>query len=839
MVGAFSFNSIGPRSNIYTIFGGTSVQNSHFSLMHGLFNNCSADSYTGGAASGSLGSVSVYGGAFAVLQSLQVSEFSEGLLSPPRSMNLTGFNLTVVMVMSNFTECIALTNSTSVRPGVANGGGGAVYVSSVALANFSVSESHFISSMVFVACGATGTPSNSSGGALAVEVPGTGTSHSLVDISSCSFFNCSARGANISNLGVRGGAVAVSRATYVSLRNSNFTNCSIVDVVSSNSLSDNVVSGGAGVSVALAFSTSVDSCNFDATGGRDQSGSSTGLLVFAQQSSGSVEVSGSSFRSSAVALSVLCVSDDGFRLVDVRCDGPTLFLSDSRLQLLANSNASLSTLMTLQSRAIFSRSRIDCFLSEFAVFKSENLQRVEYFCNRCPTFFISTSATVVLLEQLSNASNVDHCIASSLPSIAPNSCPFGVPVCTTFAYVTSGFWTNFSNLGSLEIARRCPRGYCRCVNASNGACQLTPLLSIDRSSDPLCSANRTGKLCGGCLSNFTQSMDGVSCISNDVCTKNLWWVWTLSIVGFALYSLYVVVSCGGFDDGAFSCLLFYLQMSALASRRDDSKGSSIFEYSLIRSLLSSYTAACYAINTSAYSFTAAQLIGPLFILIFSIVWTRILHALQPWLQGRGIDVRVSYGGSLAATALFLFASVANVVFTLVQCTSYASDGSGVVFIDGTVACLDSTWRLLVIVSVLLCLVPFAFAAVLRLDKLSASARAAICRAYNDSMFYWGAVTLMFRLLMLILEFLQVDFPNLLAFMRSSLSTVMLVLLTNLHPYNVVHTFWVDVTCYICLIAQFGIQALTDSRDFFGINGDTDDNKLRFFDTLTDLSTVFR
>ncbi len=107
------------------------------------------------------------------------------------------------------------------------------------------------------------------------------------------------------------------------------------------------------------------------------------------------------------------------------------------------------------------------------------------------------------------------------------------------------------------------------------------------------------------------------------------------------------------------------------------------------------------------------------------------------------------------------------------------------------------------------------------------------------MFYWGAVTLMFRLLMLILEFLQVDFPNLLAFMRSSLSTVMLVLLTNLHAYNVVHTFWVDVTCYICLIALFGIQALTDSRDFFGINGDTDDSKLRFFDTLTDLSTVFR
>ncbi len=837
MVGAFSFNSIGPRSYIETLFGSTSVQNSRFSLTRGHFNNCSADSYTGGAASGSLGSVSVYGGAFALLQSLQVSEFSEGLLSPPRSMNLIGFNLTVVIAMSNFTECIALTNSTSVRPGVANGGGGAVYVSSAALANFSVSESHFISSMVFVACGATGTPSNSSGGALAVEVPGT--SHSLVAIASCSFLNCSARGANISNLGVRGGAVAVSRATYVSLRNSNFTNCSIADVVSSNSMSDTVVSGGAGVSVALAFSTSVHSCNFDATGGRDQSGSSTGLLVLAQQSSGSVEVSGSSFRSSAVALSVVCVSDDGFRSVDVRCDGPALFLSDSRLQLLANSNSSASTLMVLQSRAIFSRSRIDCFLSEFAVFKKDNLQRVEYSCDRCPTFFISTSATQVLLDQLSNASNVDRCIPSSLSSIAPNSCPFGIPDCTTFAYVASGFWTNFSSLGSLEIAHRCPRGYCGCVNARNGACQLTPLLSIDRSSDPLCSGNRTGKLCGGCLSNFTQSMDGVSCISNDVCTKNLWWVWTLTIVGFALYSLYVVVSCGAFDDGASSCLLFYLQMSALASSRDDSKGSSLFEYSLIRSALSSYTDACYATNFSAYSFTAAQLIGPLFILIFAIVWTRILHALQPWLQGRGIDVRVSYGGTLSATALFVFASVANVVFTLVQCTSYASDGSGVVFIDGTVACLDSTWRILIIVCVLLCLVPFAFAALLRLDKLPASARAAVCSAYNDNMFYWGAVTLMFRLLMLILEFLQVDFPNLLAFMRSSMSMVMLVLLTNLHPYNVVHTFWVDVTCYICLIAQFGIQALTDSRDFFGINVDMDDSKLRFFNTLTDLSTVFR
>ena len=193
IVGAFLFNSIGlGQTSIRRTFAGdTSVQNSNIILTQSVFSDCLAESTTAGPESGSLGTSSVYGGAFAILHSPQLSEFRNGLLSSPSSTNLVGFNFTVIISNSNFIECRAFTTSTSVRPGTSNGGGGAVYASSMAVSNFSAIDCGFISSSVYVAFGSSGVPSNSSGGALAVEFPGS--HNSAVLISSCSFLNCTAR----------------------------------------------------------------------------------------------------------------------------------------------------------------------------------------------------------------------------------------------------------------------------------------------------------------------------------------------------------------------------------------------------------------------------------------------------------------------------------------------------------------------------------------------------------------------------------------------------------------------------------------------------------------------
>jgi hypothetical protein len=341
-------------------------------------------------------------------------------------------------------------------------------------------------------------------------------------------------------------------------------------------------------------------------------------------------------------------------------------------------------------------------------------------------------------------------------------------------------------------------------------------------------------LCGGCPCNFTQSIDGKTCISNDDCAKNLGWVWTLSVFGYAAFSLYTVLNCGKYSSGMFSSVLFFFQMSSFASSLDESNTSNtILHYSQFQSIVSWYSQACYAPNMSAYNATVARLIGPLFVLVFSVAWTRILLSLQPRLQQRNIEINVSYSGTIAVSILFVFSSVASVVFTLVQCSD------GVVFIDGTVACYDSTWKVLVAVVVLLCLVPVAFAAALRLNKLSENARAAVCQAYTTPMFYWGAVTLGFRLLISVTLFLQADLPNVLAFVRLFLSTCMLLLLVHLRPYVDPSTFWVDVVCYVCLIAQFGLQTMVADRDYLGVAAAQTEKLAAFFEDISTLSTVFR
>jgi hypothetical protein len=334
-------------------------------------------------------------------------------------------------------------------------------------------------------------------------------------------------------------------------------------------------------------------------------------------------------------------------------------------------------------------------------------------------------------------------------------------------------------------------------------------------------------------------MNDRSCISDETCAKNLWWVWTLSVLGYAAYSLYIVVSCHKWDSGAFSCLLFYFQMSSFAVSVDESNGSFIIlEYSQVRSIVALYEGACYARSTGAYDATVFKLVGPLLVLLFALAWTWVIQKLQPRLQQRGMDISVSYSGSIAATLLYVFSSVANVVFTLAECSSYKDTANAVVFIDGTVPCKDAKWTVVVLFAALLFVFPALFAAALRLKKLPQSARDAVCGKFTEPVFYWGAVTLFFRLLVSVTQFLRVEFPNLLAFVRSFLSTGVIVLLVNLRPYVDERTFWVDVVCYACLIAQFGLHIISATRDYLAISTTSSDVKT-FFRSVSALSTVAR
>jgi hypothetical protein len=840
VVGVYMFNSYGPASPDLSVSSGRiSVQDSVVEFSRNRVTNCTAVSLT----DSSLGPSSVFGGAFAILHSPQVSNFRQGLLLPSVGvLGASGFNVTVLISKSYFVQCSVFSNSSSGRLGEANGGGGAVYARSAALTNFSVTESTFNVSTVTVASGTTGLPSFSSGGALAVE---TGDSKSSsVAISSCRFFNCTVQGANISNMGVLGGAAHVFRAGQISVARTSFVNCSVIDAVNGD-----VISGGSAMSVVVTGNMSVLECVFDASGGRDESQTSTGLLVLARNSSNALaSVSSCEFISSMVVLSVQCVGDDGVRRIAGSCVGPNMALTRSTiLQLPSQAVSDINTtgnLIAFQGPVSFTGSRMYCALPQFAAFKTEVSwsSSTLYSCRPCPPFQISLAATIVSLEELSTARNVDQCFPVS-PTPSASVCPFAISACTTFVLVSRGFWTNVSESGALNPAVRCPLGYCGCINVIQGACKLPPLISIDRSRDPLCNGNRVGKLCGGCPPNFTQSLDDRTCISNEACSNNLWWVWMVSILGFALYSLYVVVSCRRSADGAFSCVVFYFQISSFVENfggntdEQERDGlATILEFAQVHSVAAMYRDACYAPSMSAYNATAFKLIGPLLVLLFAVAWTWIIQKLRPRLQKRNIDISASYSGTLAVTVLFVFSNVSNVVFTLVECSSYSSSDA-VVFIDGTVPCKDAKWGVLVFVAALLFLFPAAFAAALRLKKRFRTARDAVSGKYTGPMYYWGSVTLSFRLLISAAQFLRVDYPNALAFTRMLMSVGVFSLLLYKRPYVYQRTFWVDVACYLCLIAQFGMQTFATTRDFLGVAESSD--RERFFRAVTTLSSVIR
>jgi hypothetical protein len=605
-----------------------------------------------------------------------------------------------------------------------------------------------------------------------------------------------------------------------------------------------VVNGGAGMSVSFASLVSIVRCVFDATGGADESETSAGLLVlFFNATPARVLVVNTVMLAPQVVFSVECA--DKISHYALRCPAAGLALSmqnSSILQAMPSSsqmdfNLSGSMVMTLQKgvSSSFFRARIKCADVRFAVFKnsaSDPFSLIEHSCQPCLPFSVAAVSHEAWLDDVSTAAHVNRCF--SLPD--SKSCPFGVSDCQTFVDVSKGFWTRFESTNSVKLAkvRRCPRGYCGCGNST---CRLSPLISIDHNPDSLCSGNRTGTLCGGCPPNFTQSMDGVSCISNSDCSRSLWWVWTLSLVGFAVMG-FLIVPIGKFSDGALSCILFYLQMSSFSSSSNDQ--NFITEYVQVRSVVATFFAnACFARDMSAYDASVARLVGPVLVLFFSLTWTWMLRKLQSQLLQRNICIDVSYNGTIISATLFLFSAVASVVFALVECTSYADDGSGVVFIDGTAACFDGRWKGLVAVSVLFCLFPLLFAAALSHNKLSDSARAAVCRAFTERMFYWGAVTLEFRLLMSLVQFLRVDYPNLLAFVRSCLALVMLVLMMNFRPYRHLITFWVDAACYFSLMVQYGLQGLIDSFEFLGVVPEAETSQQIFFMNASIAIAVFR
>ncbi len=109
--------------------------------------------------------------------------------------------------------------------------------------------------------------------------------------------------------------------------------------------------------------------------------------------------------------------------------------------------------------------------------------------------------------------------------------------------------------------------------------------------------------------------------------------------------------------------------------------------------------------------------------------------------------------------------------------------------------------------------PFLYAAALFSKRLPQNVQNAACGAYSESCFYWGAVTLIFRLVMSIVFTTIRTVPSTAALIQCLLCVAILALLLRQKPYRSASTYIFDIFCYAILIIQsiWWLSALYPNR----------------------------
>jgi hypothetical protein len=484
----------------------------------------------------------------------------------------------------------------------------------------------------------------------------------------------------------------------------------------------------------------------------------------------------------------------------------------------------------------------------------KDAHRISVACASCKPFHIAVTSRVMILSNISAVSAQSETVDSCRPLTSNQSCPYGISPCSTVAYVAVGFWTTFAADGSIGEATPCPSNYCGCRNERNysrSICQLFPPFAAEyQPEDALCNGNRAGVLCGGCKTNFTQSLNGYSCISNDSCQRNLGWVWAVTVLGYLLYSVYIVLkSLKTTSNGLIMCVLFYGQISSFASippilkaqTQSSAEASWLSQVTQFQSVLSFYDYTCYGLSMGAYEATLAQLSGPAIVFVVSLVLTGVAGKLQlrfnKFFRQHNLEFRESFRVTLINVLLLLFSNVTYVVFRLITCVDLRNsvkDNPSRVFIDGTRACSGGRHGIMMAAAVLLSFLLILFCVALRFNMISGHLRACVCSAYTDSRFFWIAVQLVFRFVVTVISATASDVPSFAALAMCICTMFKLVMLVAFRPYNNMRTHCMDILCHSFLIVQFLLQIVARASESMGFSIPAGN---RFYDSITMSSTA--
>jgi hypothetical protein len=826
-VGAYSYSSIiciariACFRGINQVLGNTTVSDTSYTISSNELAGCVALSRTSGSSKGA----SAYGGALSIVHN---SSFY------PSNPSLVVHAIGVLSVMRlhncSFWKCASMTSSESCASGASNAAGGAVFSLAPSVL-VDVVSSNFSNSNAVVQCAASSSSSYSVGGGISIFQSGK------INVLSTFFTGCFAQGVlQSANVFVSGGGLHVQASDSLFLQN-----CVIIDCSVLNAFSTFLQSGGGALATQNVSSVRISDSFFK----NNTDSSSTGT-IFLQQLIDSSAMNVVFDRSVVVvqpsitpALNVSCGADCSvFQQKNMK-----ILFQDANLSSYSEDNSqqySSSAILSLPCASVVhsDNSFLNCkfnFTDNAAILAPCNQQVATFSCAPCARpFEISLTSSILVLNNLHNITYLGEKVCLAAASSSIQQCPYGLAYCSTIVRVSLGFWANFSADGRLSSVTRCPPKYCGCRNIeryNSTSCQLEPPFSPGyqlnlRINDNLCNSNRTGVLCGGCKPGFTQSLDGYSCISNDVCLQNVGWTWAVTILGYVMYSIYITVSSLQASKlGLIKCLLFFGQMSTFAQLSafgvQDAGPSSISTWLSrvlqFESITSLYSQTCYGTDIRAYAFTVMQLCGPAIVLIFSLLLTLVLKQARSFLQRHNIGVEFSILATCSHVILLIFSSVSTVAFKLVTCSTIAIGDSTehVIFIDGSVKCFDERWKGFIAVVVVLCGFPFLFAVALRSKWLPQKVQTAVCGAYSDSRFYWGAVTLVFRLGMSIVFSTIRSIPSSSALIQCFLCVSMLVLLVRQKPYCSTYTHLFDVMCHAILVVQFGLVAIGTVSESLG------------------------
>jgi hypothetical protein len=855
MLGAYSYSV---NSNDFT--GSTTFGNSSsMKIENSSFFSCKISSF-----SRSSSEALSFGGAVSII--FDSYSYSQQESIPPSSVSLGSV---LQIAHCNFSQCNSLSYSSSCSPRATNAAGGAVLLS-VFDVEVRLVSSFFFDSSVKSDCAASSSETYSVGGGLSV------LRAKSVIIANAYVMRCVARGIwQATNIMVSGGGIFIQNVTSVTILNSLISECGVENALTAGVA---VCGGGALCTThvaAVQISNSRVFNNFDSC--------LSGVIFLQQLSMGSDLFVGidhsvlTTDPSISVALPVLNISCglkcpiEQQKRLRLNVTQSTM-AAQNQAQQFYESAVVMSFPMSLHFSA--NKSFLNCSFTDnnntaLLLFRSADNGSISVTCASCiRPFSVAISSRSMLLSQFSNFENQiasgDSCHPLNLASLDSSSiteqkCPFGFSVCSTVALITVGFWANVSSRGSIGKATRCPPNYCGCRNIPGFAqptCQFFPYFAVEfEPEEALCSGNRTGVLCGGCKTNFTQSLNGYSCIPNEVCQQNFDWLWAVTVLGYVLYSIYILrQSLKTQSDGFIMCLLFYGQISSFAAIPPILKSNSLNSaeatwFSRViqfESVVSLYESTCIGLDMGAYDATLAQLSGPAIVLSVTFVLTLVAGRLQlrftNYFQKHNLDIRKSYGVVMINVLQLLFSSVTVVVFRLITCVD-VGDSVAVdrirVFVDGTRKCSGNQHSLLYMAAVFLSVLLVLFCAALKFNRISGHTRAVVCSPYPENRYYWIAVQLIFRFAITVVSATVFEVPSLAAMAMCICSIFMLAVLIAFRPYVDKRTHYFDVFCHIVLIAQFSLQSVARVSESVGFSIPEGSRFYEFVNTAADASLVLR